>query len=123
MKKLAVHLHLYYKEQVPQIIKYLKNLTGIEYDLYITMVEDDSEVRLSIQKEFPQSQIWIVENRGYDIGPFIDFLHHINLDDYEYVLKLHTKRKLKGSYCYFNKRRFNLSSWSKILYETLIGSN
>ncbi len=122
MKKLAVHLHLYYKEQLPKIVKYLKNLDGVDYDLFVTMVEDDEQVKLKILAEFPNSKIWVVENRGYDIGPFIEFLHRIDLRDYEYVLKVHTKRLLNGEYCYFNKKRFSLASWTKILYESLLGT-
>ena len=102
MKKLAVHLHLYYKEQLPKIVKYLKNLDGVDYDLFVTMVEDDEQVKLKILAEFPNSKIWVVENRGYDIGPFIEFLHRIDLKDYEYVLKVHTKGTKSNNYTHLN---------------------
>ena len=91
MKTLAVHLHLYYTEQLPNIIKYLKSLEDVDYDLFVTMVEIDKGIEEQIKAFNKKANIRVVENRGYDIGPFVDFLHKINLDDYKYILKLHTK--------------------------------
>lgn len=120
MKKLAVHLHLYYKEQLPKIIKYLKNLDGVDYDLFITMVEDDEQVKLKILAEFPNSKIWVVENRGYDIGPFIEFLHRIDLRDYEYVLKVHTKGTKSNNYTHLNGNRLDNALWGRILWDSML---
>ena len=122
MKKLAVHLHLYYKEQVPKILKYLNNLDGVDYDLFVTMVEDDEQVKLKILAEFPNSKIWVVENRGYDIGPFIEFLHRIDLSDYEYVLKVHTKHEDLFEYGCFNGVRLDCKTWADTLWGALLGS-
>ena len=73
MKKLAVHLHLYYTEQLPEILKYLRNLNKIEYDLFVTIVKDDQNVITQLKTFNPQAKIWVVENRGYDIGPFASY--------------------------------------------------
>ena len=75
MKTLAVHLHLYYLEQFPEILDYLENLKGIDFDLFITMPKEDGRIRNKVQELYQNASIYIVENRGYDIGPFIDFLH------------------------------------------------
>ena len=85
MMKTAVHLHLYYMDQLPEIISKLQNMdkSGIDYDLYVTMTAKDEEAEAEIKQIFPKAMIWQVENRGYDIGPFIDFLHKINLDNYD----------------------------------------
>ena len=122
MKKLAVHLHLYYTEQLPEILKYLRNLNKIEHDLFVTIVKDDQNVITQLRAFNPQAKIWVVENRGYDIGPFIDFLHHINIDDYEYILKLHTKGKKSKNYTWLNGRRFDNALWGKILWESLLAT-
>ncbi len=89
--KIAVHLHLYYLEQTDYFIGKLRNIGTTPFDLFVTMVVDNAAIQQKIRAFKPDSQIWIVENRGYDVGPFIDFINRINLDKYDYILKLHTK--------------------------------
>ncbi len=122
MKKLAVHLHLYYIEQLGEILKRLKNLSKIDYDLFVTMVIDDEKIKNRILDEHPLAKIWVIENRGYDIGPFIDFLHKIDLEDYEYVLKLHTKGKKSSNYTFIKNRRLDNALWSKIMWDSMLKS-
>lgn len=123
MKKLAVHLHLHYFEQLPEILKYLQALNGVEYDLFVTMTQEDKDIAAQILTEHPCAQIWVVENRGYDIGPFIEFLHRIDLNEYEYVLKLHTKGKKSGNYTHLNGFRMDNALWGRILWESLLASS
>ncbi len=122
MKKIAVHLHLYYVEQLSEILKRLKNLSDIEYDLFVTMVVDDEKTKRRILRVYPNAKIWCVDNRGYDVGPFIEFLHQINLDDYEYVLKLHTKGKKTSNYTYIKNRRLDNALWGKIMWDSMLKS-
>lgn len=122
MAKIAVHLHLYYTEQLPLVLKYLCALKDSDYDLFITMVKDDENVQREIKSLFPDSLIWIVQNRGYDIGPFVDFLHKIDLNKYDYVLKLHTKGLKSPNYTLLNGRRFDNALWSKILWESMLAT-
>lgn len=122
--KTAIHLHLYYMNQQPEIILNLKNMdkAAIDYDLYVTMSTENKQAEAEIKKEFPKAVIWQVENRGYDIGPFVDFLHKINLGDYDYILKLHTKNKNKGNYTILNNNRMDNALWGKVLFEALVGT-
>lgn len=122
MKQLAVHLHIYYTEQLPQIIKYLKNLENIDYDLFVTIVKENKYIEQQIKSFNPKAFIKVVENRGYDVGPFIDFLHTVDLDNYEYILKLHTKHLDNYEYGYFNGVRVNCTTWSKMLYDSLLAT-
>lgn len=123
--KTAIHLHLYYKDQLPEIILKLKNMdkAAIDYDLYVTMSTENKQAQAEIKKEFPKAVIWQVKNRGYDIGPFVDFLHKINLGDYDYILKLHTKNKNKGNYTILNNNRMDNALWGKVLFESLVGTS
>ena len=125
MMKTAVHLHLYYMDQLPEIISKLQNLdkADVDYDLYVTMIAKDEEAENKIKQAFPKVTIWQVENRGYDIGPFIDFLHKIELDSYDYILKVHTKNKNQGNYTILNNRRFDNKLWGEVLREALLGSS
>ena len=47
-------------------------------------------------RDFPLAKISIVENRGFDVGPFIKTISELNLDNYDFIVKLHTKRNRFG---------------------------
>lgn len=120
MKTLAVHLHLYYTEQLPNILKYLRNMEDVDYDLFVTMIEANKDIEEQIKAFNKETKIWVVENRGYDIGPFIDFLHKINLDDYKYILKLHTKGNTSFNHVKLNGKRLNNKLWGSVLLDSLL---
>ncbi|MBO5441236.1 MAG: hypothetical protein J6A09_01550, partial [Alphaproteobacteria bacterium] len=127
--KIAVHLHLYYQTQLPEMLKLLTNLNqpGINWDLYVTLPLTDSltdaqaeVISNRILSVFPNAKITHPENRGYDVGAFIDFLHHINLDEYDYVLKVHTKNQDKRNQTILNGNKLDNALWRKILLDALL---
>lgn len=94
MRKLLVHLHLYYLDQADYFVSKLRNICGCEWDLIVTMVRRDAEAEAAenkIRQAFPRAEFMTVENRGYDIWPFIQVIKQTNLDEYDFILKLHTK--------------------------------
>lgn len=91
MKKVLVHLHIYYRNQTDYFIGKLSNICGCEWDLYVTMTELNSETESKLLSFKPDAHIMQVENRGYDVWPFIRVLKSVDLDKYDYILKLHTK--------------------------------
>lgn len=91
--KILVHLHLYYQDMLEQMLDLLKSLDQVNYDLYVTTSPDFSE-QDKITNFHNQSKILPVPNRGYDLAPFVYVLQQVNLDDYDYIIKLHTKRDL-----------------------------
>ena len=123
MGKIAVHLHLFYLEQLDDLLVRLQNLTDYPYDLFVTMVDDNAEAKQKILTFKSDAKIWIVPNLGYDVGPFIDFLHKINLDEYDYIIKIHTKRAKSGSYCIFNRHRFDMKTWRAMLLDAVISKS
>lgn len=120
MKTLAIHLHLYYLEQLPEILNYLRSLEGIDYDLCVSMISHDEEAEKEIKQFKPDAQIWLVNNFGYDVGPFIDFLHKIDLDKYKYILKIHTKGNRSNNHTWLNGRRLDNKLWKEILLDSLL---
>lgn len=122
MKTLAVHLHLHYVEQLDEVLAKLSNLWVVDYDLFVTMTQENAQIAAKIRAFNPNAVIWIVENRGYDIGPFVEFLHRINLDDYQYVLKLHTKGKKSQNYTHLNNMRFDNALWGRVLWDSLLAT-
>ncbi|MEF2913399.1 MAG: rhamnan synthesis F family protein, partial [Succinivibrio sp.] len=55
------------------------------------------EIENDIKSSFDNVNIIIAENLGYDVAPFVDVLSRVNLEDYSYVIKLHTKRDVPSS--------------------------
>ncbi len=119
--KLLVHLHIYYHEQVDYFLDKLKNIKS-DYDLYVTFVEEnkESEVKVSALKE--DAHFIKVKNLGYDVYPFWQVLQQIELDDYSYILKLHTKSKREIAWK--NKGiEFAGYEWRDTLVDALIDSS
>lgn len=97
-KHVLVHLHLFYYEQTDYFIKKLANINNCNWDLFVTYVEEDKKSIDKIKLFKPDTIFKKVENYGYDIYPFIEIIKSVNLDKYDYILKIHTKnyqKKLK----------------------------
>ena len=100
----------------------MKNLADVDYDLFVTVVKSNPIIEQKIKAFNPNSHIWIVENRGYDIGPFIEFLHHINLANYSLIMKIHTKNNKTGCNTYLNQHWLSRKLWFELLIKALLGS-
>lgn len=122
MKKIAVHLHLYYINMWPLFEKILKNIEPYPYDLYVTYCKESKILVENIKNFKRDTHFLTVENRGYDIGPFFDFLHAINLDEYDYIIKLHTKNNQKGTETKIKNRFISREMWFYLLTNSLLGT-
>lgn len=91
--KLLVYLHLYYSEQTDFFIEKLANIQGCDWELLVTFCEENEDVKNKILKFKPNTKFVKVDNIGYDSYPFLKILRMINLSDYDYIMKLHTKNK------------------------------
>ena len=120
--RLAVHLHMYYWEMWPEIKKYLRNLEDYPYDLFVTMNERNAAIEQDIKRVHENTVFFEVENRGYDVGPFVYFLHQIDLEKYDLILKIHTKNNKSGACGVINGRWMSRKYWFMLLIEALIGS-
>lgn len=121
-KRILVHLHLYYLNQLDEILNRLQNLQGLNFDLYVTMVNKSPAAEQKIKQFKPDTHILQVANQGYDIGPFIEVLHSLNLDNYDYVLKIHTKGTATENYTRINGKRLNNKLWNRLLFDALLFS-
>lgn len=93
-KPILVHVHIYYPEMWYELRQCIQNIVPHSFDLYVTMVEEHQDIITDIKDSFPSAKIKVVENRGYDIYPFIKILNNLDMDDYSYVIHLHTKRDM-----------------------------
>lgn len=109
---IAVVLHLYYYDLLKEIKQYLGAIVE-PFDLYVTtpfegdvhkIIDDCADLAASVT-------VHISENRGRDIGPFLVLYLNGALDDYEAVLKLHSK---KSKYSQLGEE------WRKSIYDALM---
>lgn len=121
-KTLLIHLHLYYIDQLDYFIEKLSNIQSVSYDIYITMVEKNDEVEQKILSHFPNANILVVSNKGYDVGPFIHVLNNVDIDSYDYVLKIHTKNTILNNGDKINGVWISRKCWMPLLIEALIGT-
>lgn len=119
-KKLLVHLHIYYYDQTDYFISKLKNIVDCDWDLYITVVERNEEELNKFKKLKPNLHIICTKNIGYDIYPFLYIIQNINLEQYDYVLKMHTKRFLNRGMCLGDKLYVCGYIWRNDLIDALI---
>ena len=103
--RFLVHLHLYYHEQLDFMIEKLKNIQGCDWDLYVTINENNEESSKKILEFKPDAKIIQVENLGFDVLPFIKVIRSVNIENYDYVLKIHTKNTRKN--CNIQDFRYN----------------
>lgn len=93
-KKILIHIHVYYPDLFQQLADIVEGIV-LPKKIVITYIDKNINQEL-FKKRFPCADIRLVENVGYDIKPFIDVMNSENLDEYSYVLKLHTKRDYDG---------------------------
>ena len=113
--KVLVHLHLYYLEQIDYMLKKLKNINSCDWDLFVTMTQKDEKCINKIKKLKPNVKIIFVEDKGFDIWPFLQVLNLVDLNDYDSILKIHTKK-------YRNKKDFYGKGydWRNYLVDALL---
>lgn len=117
--KICVHLHLFYTDMLDEMLKYISNLSdnkNIEYDLFVTLCEHSEKIENKIYAFKDNTQIVVVPNRGYDIAPFLRISKMINLDEYDYIIKLHSKRDLTAP-AYLPTCRLKRNKWRLKLME------
>ena len=92
--RLLVHFHIYYLQHVDYFLGMMKNINSVRWDLFVTSPHIDEATENKIKEFKPDARIEHVPNEGYDIWPFIYMVKSICLEDYDCILKLHTKGPL-----------------------------
>ena len=112
-KKIAIILHLYYLELLPEILHYLSNIP-LAFDLIITAPQNIIDPIIeNISPLYPTCLILPVENQGRDIAPFFIACSKINLNKYLCICKIHTKKTIRTE---------NGSDWRYNLFNGVLGS-
>lgn len=95
--RIAIIVHVFYPRLWPEVAKCIRSFSEYEYDVFVTLPETAAEgFEQVVCREFSRTDVKRLPNRGFDVGPFVEVLHRIDLDRYDYVVKLHTKRNRFG---------------------------
>lgn len=96
-KKIALHLHLYYKDLLEEMITYLSNMP-FSFDLYVSTVDEkDNDYivkRLKTISKVQEVEVKVTKNSGRDYGPMMVAFGK-KLEKYDYVGHIHTKKSLR----------------------------
>lgn len=118
--RVAVVVHVFYLELVDDLVHHLRHIP-VPFDVYVT---NASGVKLADERflvgQAARSLVFDVENRGRDIFPLVQLVNAGLLDDYELVLKIHTKRSQWRAQ--HQQLAGDGSSWRKKLLDSLLGS-
>jgi len=93
--KIAIVLHLYYHDLWNEFKNKFLSIDNINnIDLYITLSDEFPDISSIILHTFPNAKIFKLQNKGLDIGPFLFILEYLksNNIEYDYLIKLHTKK-------------------------------
>ncbi|HMN13779.1 MAG TPA: rhamnan synthesis F family protein [Bellilinea sp.] len=89
--RFAVALHLFYRDLWPEFESALRALDQ-SFHLIVTTTEKDADFEARVRAAFPSAEIHVYENRGRDLGPFVQLLRDGRLDAWPLICKLHGKR-------------------------------
>lgn len=115
--RIAVMLHLYYTDLWPEALSYLQHLP-YEYDLWVNLVSGsaaDAELDVltgEIQSQVNGARVIVSENRGRDMGGFIQLIQQMDLDQYDVFCKVHTKKSF---------HRQDGDVWRRDLLQSVLG--
>lgn len=116
MKKFLVIAHVYYHDLWYLLDRCIQNLPKDSFDLIVTTSSNIEELSFKVKEHAPNAKVVLCENRGYDIWPFIKVLKTVDLDEYEFVIKIHTKRDMgKIVIIIDNKYFFRGQYWRNML--------
>jgi len=110
--RIAVIAHVFYPEFWHELAQCIRRI-GPAADLFVTY-EDEMAVAAA-RLDFPHARFVRCGNRGYDVWPFLKVLQTIRLDDYDCIVKLHTKRDVDGALPVINHAWLGGCCWRKNL--------
>lgn len=119
MIRMLTVLHVFYHDQVDYFIDKLANISGVEWDLVVTYTTYSKLTEDKFRAFKPDARMMEVKNIGYDVWPFIQVITQTEPDEYDYVLKLHTKGK---SDMRVNGVRMKEWLWRDLMVDALIMS-
>lgn len=97
MKPILIHIHVYYARLWPELRACVERVAslGLPFRLFVTMAGEKPQIAAEVAERWPEAELREVPNRGYDIAPFLEVLRSVRIEDFSYIIKLHTKRDVE----------------------------
>ena len=89
--KIALLLHLYYQDLWPDFKEKILPMLSDTTHLYVSI---NTETDYTDDIRSYATEVFEVENRGMDFGPFVFVYNKIQSSGYKYIVKLHGKKSL-----------------------------
>lgn len=115
--RVALVVHLHYPEVWPELAEACAN-AGSAADLLVSLTPAAASAAPAIRARFPHAEIRAVENRGYDVAPFLEWLGDGALDAYDLVCKVHGKKSAYSD----GVPSLIGETWRRALLAALLGS-
>lgn len=110
--RVAVTAHAYYPELIPEILR-CRSFVSADAPVFLTVPPDKMQAAESFTQGLPNISLTSAPNRGRDIAPFLGLLQSGVFDEFDVVLKLHTKR---------SPHLLDGETRRKLLFDALCGS-
>ena len=113
----AIIVHVFYLDIWPEISSAIRNLLEAGGDavvVFATFPNGRKEVADTIKKDLPSAHLIGVNNVGWDVWPFFVVLNRLNLQEWDLIVKLHTKRNVHSVWMNF-RPFFRDDGWRKAL--------
>jgi hypothetical protein len=115
--RVAIVIHLYYAELWLEFEHRLLAIR-VPFHLIVSTTRSNSELEPRIRASFPEAEIVFYENRGRDVGPFMELYREGRLDGVDLICKLHGKRTGASG-----PRALVGEVWRRAMLNDLIGSD
>jgi lipopolysaccharide biosynthesis protein len=113
--KLAIVIHVFYMDVFQSILSDILINKTYGQKLFITCPKGlRSEIESLLKEKKANYDIFLVENHGRDILPFLKVLPLVLKQDFDIILKIHTKRSN-----HLNRKKI----WAHDIFEKLINDN
>ena len=120
--RLLVIAHVFYPEAADELLEYLKNLRGYRWDLAATIPEGAEAIREKIRQAKPNAAVTEVPNRGLDVLPFLQEISKRDLNQYDLIVKTHSKRCDPAAGRLADGMHFRKRDWFVGLHRAVLGS-
>lgn len=115
ISKLAIVIHVFYLDVFDEIMAMVTPAENTNFKFFITCPRRlKDEIKSRLEKSTTPFTIMEVDNHGRDILPFLSIMPIVFNEDFEFILKIHTKRSN-----HLNKKNL----WRTTLLDTLIGKD
>ncbi|HEP1794738.1 TPA: alpha-L-Rha alpha-1,3-L-rhamnosyltransferase [Streptococcus suis] len=112
-QKVAVHLHTFYLDLLPEFLSNFKNSFSFTYDLYLTTDSEEKkfEIEQIVDSCDMQAEVIVTGKKGRDVVPMLKLKQR--LSQYDYIGHFHTKKSPEYPHWVGD-------SWRNELFEMLI---